>query len=150
MNGQHLDDPRGGAPEAEEGLDPNAEPVEVHHGMCEGADQQFEDIIYRAPWSGGRPLIIGHPGVRKGHLHRRSLVSRPDFIADEYEMLNRNQHIVDQTDELWATPGGFSEELRSGTWATIRRAQKADKPIRIFWPDGSWTLEKDFDPQEYA
>ena len=35
------------------------------------------------------------------------------------------------------TPQGNEEVMRSGTWATVRRARKQDKPIFIINPDGS-------------
>jgi hypothetical protein len=36
-----------------------------------------------------------------------------------------------------ATPRGFKEELRSGTWATIRYTIKMKKLLTIIWPDGT-------------
>lgn len=125
------------------GLDDD--PVEVHHGMCVGADEEFEEIVGTVPWKEGRPLIIGHPGVVNGFPKKRSLKSRPDFVVPAKEMLDRNRDIVVVTDELWATPGGFTEELRSGTWSTIRRALRAGKKIRYFWPDGTVTIEEDLE-----
>lgn len=53
--------------------------------------------------------------------------------------LLRNQLMVDLADSLLAMPAGMEEELRSGTWATIRHARKRRKPIVFFWPDGSVT-----------
>ena len=43
---------------------------------------------------------------------------------------------------LSATPGGFKEELRSGTWACVRYARKADRPVHIVWPDGKVNAER--------
>ncbi len=36
-----------------------------------------------------------------------------------------------------AAPKSFAEELRSGTWATVRYARKQKKPVVIVFPDGS-------------
>lgn len=37
----------------------------------------------------------------------------------------------------YAAPKDFKEELRSGTWATIRYAVKQQKRVIIIFPDGS-------------
>lgn len=50
--------------------------------------------------------------------------------------LERNCIMVRRCNVLIATPRGFAEELRSGTWATIRFARKIGRPIRVVWPDG--------------
>jgi hypothetical protein len=46
--------------------------------------------------------------------------------------MKRNDELVAQCDVLLAFPRSAKEELRSGTWATIRRARKAGKEIRLF------------------
>jgi hypothetical protein len=56
--------------------------------------------------------------------------------------LKRNGHIVDASHVMIACPRLMHEELRSGTWMTIRYARRADKPLAIVWPDGSITQEK--------
>ena len=55
--------------------------------------------------------------------------------------LDRNRDIVDACDVLIATPKDFVEELRSGTWATVRYARKQRKPLVIVWPNGETTTE---------
>jgi hypothetical protein len=42
---------------------------------------------------------------------------------------------------LLAVPKGMIEELRSGTWSTIRRAKKHGINVVICWPDGSVTVK---------
>jgi len=56
--------------------------------------------------------------------------------------LERNSDIVADSDLLLATPRFYEEELRSGTWATVRRARKANKPLIIVWPNGKVDWEK--------
>jgi predicted Rossmann fold nucleotide-binding protein DprA/Smf involved in DNA uptake len=46
--------------------------------------------------------------------------------------MKRNDELVAQCDVLLAFPRSAEEELRSGTWATIRRARKAGKEVRLF------------------
>lgn len=55
--------------------------------------------------------------------------------------LERNKDIVLAGEALLAFPGGFREELRSGTWAAIRYARRAGRPILIVWPDGTVSRE---------
>jgi len=50
--------------------------------------------------------------------------------------LARNQDIVDETEVLIAVPAQKKEIVRSGTWATIRRARKAGRLIYFIFPDG--------------
>jgi hypothetical protein len=51
--------------------------------------------------------------------------------------LVRNHEIVDDSQVLIAAPKEFTEQLRSGTWATIRYARKIGRTVRIVFPDGS-------------
>lgn len=55
---------------------------------------------------------------------------REDY-AREY--MRRNDVLVaDPTDELIGFPPSEVEEQRSGTWATIRRAHKANRPVHLY------------------
>lgn len=58
------------------------------------------------------------------------------------EYIKRDKDIVDTSDILIATPRFMYEELRSGTWATVRYAEKKNKPIVIIWPNGD--VENDY------
>jgi hypothetical protein len=51
--------------------------------------------------------------------------------------LARNDDIVTAAAVMLATPKGMREELRSGTWATIRRARAARKPLAVVFPSGA-------------
>lgn len=55
--------------------------------------------------------------------------------------LERNRNIVRDCAALIATPKEDFEELRSGTWATIRYARKLKRPIIIVWPLQTPTAE---------
>lgn len=41
-----------------------------------------------------------------------------------------------------ATPSSKEEELRSGTWSTVRYARKLRRPVTLIYPDGSVVEEK--------
>jgi len=108
--------------------------TEFHHGDCIGADERAHSLVETLP---GIKIIIHPPlddGKRafcKGHEARE---------PDEY--LTRDGNIVNETQMLVATPGEKEEVLRSGTWATVRRAQKAKKPIWFVFPDGGDRIEE--------
>lgn len=51
------------------------------------------------------------------------------------DYLTRNHNIVKACDMLVATPGENVEQLRSGTWATIRYAKKLDKHLYLIYTD---------------
>lgn len=99
---------------------------EFHHGQCVGADKDAHDIA--------QPLsvkVIIHPPVNKSKVSEcngENVIMLPDK-----QYLDRNHDIVDACDILIATPKG-KEEVRSGTWATIRYAKKTRKSIRIIFP----------------
>lgn len=102
--------------------------AEVHHGDCVGADQQFHEIVR-----------LLKPDA-KIHIHPPTNSSKRAFCSGDVldpprDYLDRNQDIVDACDTLLATPKEMTEQLRSGTWATIRRARKAGKTIVYFLAD---------------
>jgi len=99
--------------------------VEVHHGDCVGADSQFH---HAAKVFGFKTII--HPCTIE---HKRAY-NEGDVILEPKDPLERNHDIVDQVDFLIATPKERTEVLRSGTWATIRYAQKMKKEVRIIIP----------------
>ena len=60
-----------------------------------------------------------------------------DVIYEPKPYLIRNRDIVDQTDLTVAAPFEFEEQLRSGTWSTIRYAARIVKPLIVVLPDGA-------------
>lgn len=102
--------------------------TEAHHGDCIGADADFHAIgRYNGLW------IIGHPPIKDD---KRAFCDFDEELEPK-EYLDRNKDIVDAADWLVATPGGFQEEIRSGTWSTVRYADRIAKPYVIVLPDGS-------------
>jgi len=70
-------------------------------------------------------------------LNQRAFAKGGSDLEEPIAPLERNHKIVDDVDILIGCPKGFKEELRSGTWATIRYANKNKKPTYIIYPDGS-------------
>lgn len=52
-------------------------------------------------------------------------------------LLRRNDILAVNCTHLLAFPEAPAEEQRSGTWATVRRARKLDRPIKVHPLDGS-------------
>ena len=105
-------------------------PEEFHHGDCIGADSDADNIIRKLNITQIHTII--HP---PNSSTKRSYCSS-QFIREPKPYLERNKDIVNETDLLIACPKGIKEELRGGTWATIRYAKKVGKKIIIIYPDG--------------
>lgn len=105
---------------------------EFHHGDCIGADAQA-DVYARID---AHPIHI-HPPIVKTKRAFCYVEGDVEYPAKEY--LARNRDIVDMTDVLIAAPKGDEEELRSGTWATVRYARKRGKTV-IVLPRGELAL----------
>lgn len=103
--------------------------AEFHHGDCIGADSQAHDMVRLFP----KCSIHIHPPINK----IKSAHKKGDIVHKEEEYLHRNRSIVFHTDILIATPKEATEQLRSGTWATIRYAKRTHKTCLIIFPDGS-------------
>lgn len=118
------------------------EPTEVHHGVCTGADEDFHQIVLdEFADDAVKPKIHLHPGVNdRGEAPTRGSVVMPDdwvFVEHkELPYIRRDEVMVKACNVLIATPQGFSEVNRSGTWTTIRRARTFHKPHRIVYPSG--------------
>jgi len=101
--------------------------TEFHHGDCIGSDKMAGDLAkIRKAW------IVIHPPTDPKYR----AFCKGDEIREEKPYMVRDHDIVDETEFLIATPKGFKEELRSGTWATVRYAKKQNKTIIFVFPDG--------------
>ena len=106
------------------------QPEKGIHGDCIGADAQFSALC-----DSYHVTVEIHPPVDDSK--RAFCKAAITFPVKPY--LVRNHDIVDACDKLIACPGGNSERLRSGTWATIRYA-KGKKPIIVIYPRGNVEL----------
>jgi hypothetical protein len=101
--------------------------TELHHGCCVGADADAHAI---ARLLGVR--VVAHPPL--------SRALRAECEADEVRRpepyMVRNRHIVEDVQRLIGCPDGPAR-LRSGSWATIRMALRAGKPVLVIYPDGT-------------
>ena len=102
-------------------------PHEFHHGDCVGADAEAHHIafVYGAD-------IVVHPPTNTSKMANCKNATR----LPPKPYIERNHDIVDAVDVVVAAPGERDEQLRSGTWATIRYARKQGKQVYILFPDG--------------
>ena len=96
--------------------------TELHHGDCVGADRLAHVTA----------VCVGMRVV----LHPPTNDSKRAFCTADREWpplpyLSRNKVIVDFCDEMIAMPRTSNEQLRSGTWATVRYARKRGKRITL-------------------
>lgn len=102
------------------------------HGCCVGADAEFDDILVRL----GVPRVLRPSDIE----HKSVACERVGVVVARYapaEPLARNRRIVDDCNILIACPRG-PEEVRSGTWSTVRYARKRGRLHLVIWPDGTF------------
>lgn len=97
-----------------------------HHGDAIGADQQAFLVARQMGW-----MIVAHPAYDEP---RRSASDLWDIPRHP---LARDKVIAQTVQHLIATPATMQEELRSGTWATVRYARAEGRSITVIFPDGS-------------
>jgi hypothetical protein len=107
----------------------------AHHGCCVGADTEFAAIASRNGCH-----VVGYPSNLVG-LTSKAAVLLCHELRPPKPPLYRNWDIVNATDVLIATPRTAAEELRSGTWATVRYARKVGRPVHVVMPDGTLLSE---------
>ena len=105
---------------------------QVHHGECIGADSDFHELARLGGWD-----IWGHPSDL---ATRNADLAGFTFQFEPSKPIERNHHIVDQTEFMVGAPKGL-EYVRSGTWSAIRWARKRQRYIFIVYPNGAIQIE---------
>lgn len=103
----------------------------ARHGMCKGADEQFDKLCYMAG--------IETEGYPQDSLPQwRSKKCHCTKVHPAKSPLERNKKIVQASDMMIAAPKTEDErgEPRSGTWATIRYAKDRKVRLWIVLPNG--------------
>lgn len=103
------------------------------HGDCIGADEQAHKIVREE-----LPECI--IAIRPCTIEHKRAFTDGHQLAEPEAPLDRNKKIANDGKILVATPKGW-EELRSGTWSTIRYARKTKKPRIIIYPKGPDIIE---------
>jgi hypothetical protein len=112
----------------------------ARHGDCIGGDAQFHSLCMHF----GIPVVIHPPDnsdkraycAQTSESRGKVIITRP---ARPY--LERDDDIAKFCTTLIATPREHREIRRSGVWATVRYARRANKPVYIIWPDGKLRKE---------
>ena len=103
-----------------------------HHGDCIGADAQAAKYAEALGF-----ILVCHPGhpKDKSNTMYRAFTEFNDVMHEIKPFIKRDKDIVDAVETMVATPAG-EEQVRSGTWTTIRYAKKQNKPVHIIYPHG--------------
>lgn len=113
---------------------------EFHHVDCVGADEEAGEIA----WNLGYRVVLHPPviGIKRAYTKLFHECREPK------PYLERNHDIVDDTQGLVAAPKELEEILRSGTWATIRYADKRERGIcvcriddGVTWRNSTWNFD---------
>lgn len=102
---------------------------EFHHGDCIGADAEAHEIALRLGYS-----VVIHPPINSSKRAFCAYAAQTRIAA---QYLDRNKDIVIASQVLIATPGEKEEQLRSGTWSTVRYAKALRKNVVLIFPDGT-------------
>lgn len=102
-------------------------PTEFHHGDCIGADADAHSLVRKyLP----QCKIIIHPPRDS----RKRAFCEGDIVLPTKEYLDRNKDIVIASTTMLATPYECEEQLRSGTWSTVRYARKLQRKLELILP----------------
>lgn len=114
--------------------------TESHYGDCVGADESF---MWFAVELGNSGVLHSHPATLSPMWDQRwrahTATRYPQLGIIEHlalPPLSRNRIIVDSVDRMYACPGTATPQDRSGTWSTIKYAQRREVPVVIIGPDG--------------
>lgn len=102
-------------------------PSSLHHGDCVGVDAVAHETAARLGIA-----TCAHPPI---DLRYRAFCDADETRAPR-AFLDRNHDIVDEVSVLLALPMQ-PEHLRSGTWATVRYAQRHGVNVVVCMPDGA-------------
>lgn len=114
---------------------------EVHHGDCIGGDEQFHGLAI----AHHVPSVVIHPGYNdRGESPSRSFCNEHSpgeghsliSVLPAGPYLLRDKDIVNSSQLLIGCPLTHQEQIRSGTWTTIRYARKINRAHIIIYPDG--------------
>lgn len=109
-------------------------PNEVHHGSCVGADANFHVLAYAFD---SDIRFVVHPPTETGLVQVIALGNVTTMAPEPY--LVRNRRIVDACDVLLGAPAEEQEQVRGGTWSTVRYARAQGKTVYVVLPSGKVT-----------
>ena len=96
-------------------------PIEFHHGDCEGADAQAHDIVRM--FLPDTKIVIHPP---ESDYMRAYKVG--DETREPLGYLPRDRNIVNETEYMFGAPLVDDQNANSGTWYTIRYSWSVKRP----------------------
>ena len=102
---------------------------EMHHGECQGVDEQFHHLALER----GIPIII-HPPIKDEF--RSTVCSGYAGRREEKNYFVRNCDIVNEASLMVTVPGHMNRE-KGGTWHATKYAIKKEKTLIILLPTGA-------------
>lgn len=123
-----------------------------HHGDCVGADAEAHLLALETGWD-----VVVHPPedpkerawcASSDESELANAVHEGMGYGDELAVvelpprpyLDRNTDIVVESAMLVACPKEVEEQLRSGTWATVRAAERLGRLVVVVLPDGETVI----------
>ena len=128
-------------------------PERFLHGGAPGADEEIDGLVAPLYWEHGtgeqRLLGVIMPiqvfpadAERQAYWLQQKEYSAIRDVYQPQDPLKRDRIMARLCDRLIACPKEqTSEVLRSGTWATVRYAREAGKPVTLVRPDGKIEVE---------
>jgi len=116
-----------------------------HHGAAIGGDAELAYLASGFRQQGKTIRIVAWPS-NLASQRSSSAVLASDEVKPEMPPLERNVAMIAGADLLLAFPAGFEEEVRSGTWATIRAAERNGIRVTVVWPNGSLQWSNSWGP----
>lgn len=118
---------------------PDLTPTAVHHGCCRGGDTQLHYLVTKL-----FPLIEIHRHWPRDNRQTTACTSETNPLIDyaPKTFLDRDLDIAEAGSILVACPAEVTEVLRSGTWTTVRRAWRLQKPVILLWPGGDLEVQE--------
>lgn len=106
-----------------------ARAYQLHHGDCVGSDWAVHQIAMLLTGI----LTVSHPPIE----NKWRAYCNAHVVMAPRPYPDRNRDIVMIAHRIIALPSGEEQnQLRSGTWSTIRYAKREHRPVLIIYPDG--------------
>lgn len=115
--------------------------LSAHHGGCLGADLDFHSICLGL----ALPVVEVWPGhVPSWRARCEETMTTKVITHQVMNTLDRNWEIVHSADLLIACPESPVEQLRSGTWSTVRISSRLNVPCIVVSPYESEEVDRGF------
>jgi len=104
------------------------------HGDCVGADAEAHALARMLGY-----YVIIHPPINQS---KRACCPDAWYEHEPKEYLERNHDIVLASEVMIAAPGEREEQLRSGTWSTVRYAEKNWTNTLVVYPEADAVIRE--------